>query len=221
VLNNRQMERNGSLSDVIARGVTREKARGLCIPPEIRFYVSREGVYFYAHAMSQLGRSRACTNMNAPKQQRVDSPPYVEAYPVPWDIMYFALALNCKPSIINAYAKAVYSKTHRHQWNFATNECYDVVEYRKFGIPHRTEGPAVVYSNGSHEYHSYGVPHRIGGPARIYVNERVDWINMGQLHRSDGPAVQYTDGTEFWWFNGTYYGEKCSEWLKIFGNKNL
>ena len=43
---------------------------------------------------------------------------------------------------------------------------------------HRTDGPAVEYSNGVKE-----------------------WWQNGHLHRTDGPAVEYAFGTKFWYIN--------------------
>jgi hypothetical protein len=50
---------------------------------------------------------------------------------------------------------------------------------RKMIILHRTDGPAIEYSDGSKH-----------------------WYLDGKLHREDGPAIEYTDGTKFWYLDG-------------------
>jgi hypothetical protein len=187
--------------------------------------------------------TRAVSNMNAP-EQHIDAQPYVETYPIPWDIMYFRLALNCDFSILNAYANAVYSKTHTQVWHEGLDRYDDAIVHYKHHICHRAEGPAIVYSDGSCEYKYHGLTHRIGGPAIIWMNHSVSWHDMGELHRNDGPAlewfgmfkhwkkrgvlhrengpaVEWAGGRNEWWFNGERYYEGWPEWLKIFGNKNL
>jgi hypothetical protein len=33
----------------------------------------------------------------------------------------------------------------------------------------------------------------------------------GERHREDGPAVEFSDGTQFWWINGSCVGELTPE----------
>ena len=49
---------------------------------------------------------------------------------------------------------------------------------------------------------SNGLPHREDGPARIYPDGSQEWYRNGQLHRDDGPAVICTDGTLYWYRHG-------------------
>ena len=56
-------------------------------------------------------------------------------------------------------------------------------EYRnEKGELHRTDGPAIEWSNGTKEW---------------YVN--------GLRHREDGPAVEFNDGSKLWYLNGVLY----------------
>ena len=59
-------------------------------------------------------------------------------------------------------------------------------EYRnQLGQLHRTDGPAVEYSDGSKEW----------------------WIN-GLRHREDGPAIEYGSGYKSWYLNDIRYTEE-------------
>ncbi len=59
-------------------------------------------------------------------------------------------------------------------------------EYKnQLGQYHRTDGPAVEYSNGSKEW----------------------WIN-GKLHRENGPAIILGNGVKWWFLNDIEYSEE-------------
>jgi hypothetical protein len=57
--------------------------------------------------------------------------------------------------------------------------------YNKYDKYHRTDGPAVEYSNGS----------------------RVWYVN-GKRHRTDGPAIEYNDGSKAWYVDGIQLTEE-------------
>ena len=50
---------------------------------------------------------------------------------------------------------------------------------------HRTDGPAIEYSDGTKEW----------------------WLD-GKLHRTDGPAIEYSGGIKSWYVNGKRMTEK-------------
>ena len=52
-----------------------------------------------------------------------------------------------------------------------------------------------------------GIPHRTDGPARIFEDGTKSWYIDGRLHRTDGPAVESEDITE-WWVKGVQYSEE-------------
>ena len=59
-------------------------------------------------------------------------------------------------------------------------------EYKnELGQLHRTDGPAVEFSNGGEAW---------------YIN--------GKRHREDGPAVEYNYGEKSWYLNDIYYTEE-------------
>jgi hypothetical protein len=62
------------------------------------------------------------------------------------------------------------------------------------GKRHRTDGPAVVYEDGSCEY----------------------WI-ANKRHREDGPALINSNGRQEWWINDMPYTEE--EFLSLKENK--
>jgi hypothetical protein len=46
------------------------------------------------------------------------------------------------------------------------------------------------------------------------------WRNeIGQFHRFDGPAVIYTDGSQFWYFNGKCHRLDGPAWIGIDGSQ--
>jgi len=53
--------------------------------------------------------------------------------------------------------------------------------------------------------------HRTDGPAVIYHNGTQWWYLNGKLHCTDGPAYIDANGTRSWWINGIKYTEQ--EWL--------
>lgn len=66
---------------------------------------------------------------------------------------------------------------------------------------HRSDGPAVEYTDGSKEWCVDGKQHRLDGPAIEYTNGLRYWYVNGKQHRLDGPAVKYTDGSRYWYVN--------------------
>jgi hypothetical protein len=66
--------------------------------------------------------------------------------------------------------------------------------YEINGKLHRTDDPAVIYSNGEKNYYNDGNLHRTDGPAVIYPWGGVEYYVDGQCHRTDGPAIWLPDG---------------------------
>ena len=52
------------------------------------------------------------------------------------------------------------------------------------------------------------VLHRTDGPAIEYTNGDKSWYMNDQRHRTDGPAIEYTDGYKVWYLNGTRVTEQ-------------
>ena len=80
------------------------------------------------------------------------------------------------------------------------------------GKPHRKDGPAVEYEDGTQFYCKNGKYHREDGPAVEYPNGSKGWYINGQLHRLDGPAIEYADGSKYWRINGEDYS--FEDWLE-------
>ncbi|CAB4196736.1 hypothetical protein UFOVP1290_256 [uncultured Caudovirales phage] len=76
------------------------------------------------------------------------------------------------------------------------------VEYWKEDKPHRLDGPAVKYPNGSEYWYVEGKLHREDGPAVHLANGHKEYTIHGVLHRLDGPALEYASGTKSWFYNG-------------------
>ena len=72
----------------------------------------------------------------------------------------------------------------------------------KEGQVHRTDGPAIIYADGTQVYYIEGQWHRTDGPAVIYPDGTEFYLQNGKRHRTDGPAVIESDGHEEYWKNG-------------------
>ena len=57
------------------------------------------------------------------------------------------------------------------------------------------------------------LPHREDGPAITFEDGTQIWYEHGKFHRLDGPAIIYSTGEKKWFVNGQQYFEK--EFLKI------
>ena len=97
-----------------------------------------------------------------------------------------------------------------------TTECDGTVKWRTaFGKVHRTDGPAVIYPDGSQEWWQHGVLHRVDGPAVIHPEGHEVWRQRGKLHRTDGPAITWSDGTLEWWENDERKPPEIEEMLTM------
>jgi hypothetical protein len=91
--------------------------------------------------------------------------------------------------------------------------------YDAEGRPHRADGPAVEWANGTNVWYLNGLCHRTDGPAIEYANGNKAWYLNGVLHRTDGPAVEHANG-KAWYLDGTELSEDL--FLKLTGPvKNL
>jgi hypothetical protein len=52
-----------------------------------------------------------------------------------------------------------------------------------------------------------GLPHRDDGPAVIYPDGTQYWFRNGKLHRENGPAVIRPDDLRDWYYNGIRHRE--------------
>jgi hypothetical protein len=88
--------------------------------------------------------------------------------------------------------------------------------YYKNGLLHRTNGPAVEYSDGAKHWYLNGERHRENGPAVESTNGEKYWYFGNKLHRMHGPAVECPNGHKEWWRNGIRYPmSKYQEDIKI------
>ena len=56
---------------------------------------------------------------------------------------------------------------------------------------------------GTREYYNNaGHLHRTDGPAVVGSNGYMAWWQNGQHHRIDGPAIEWRDGDKRWYING-------------------
>lgn len=105
----------------------------------------------------------------------------------------------------------------------------DVLKWMSKGELHRTDGPAVVYSNGTEEWYKDGKRHRQNEPAITKTNGYKAWYINGERHRSGGPAIITETGTEVWYncgekhrMDGPAFTTKdgCLEWYTLGSCKN-
>jgi hypothetical protein len=74
---------------------------------------------------------------------------------------------------------------------FYGNRRVQSVIYYKDGNLHRVDGPAIIYSDGSHSLGCEGTQ-----SFRTQI-----WCQNDKKHRVDGPAIIYSDGTKHWYLN--------------------
>jgi hypothetical protein len=79
---------------------------------------------------------------------------------------------------------------------------YGTKYWYKNDLLHRTEGPAVIYSDGAQAWFFEGKQHRVDGPAIIDSDGSKFWYFEDKLHRTDGPAIIYSDGSVCWYLHG-------------------
>jgi hypothetical protein len=75
-------------------------------------------------------------------------------------------------------------------------------EWRWNGQLHRKDGPAHEVSGGYKAWYIYGVRHREDGPAIDSGDGHREWYRHGRLHREGGPAMQHANGYRAWYLNG-------------------
>ena len=65
-----------------------------------------------------------------------------------------------------------------------------------------------VDDDGSRRYYNTnGELHRTDGPAVEWSNGVKFWYHNDRLHRTDGPAVEWANGHNEWWINGVILTE--------------
>ena len=83
-----------------------------------------------------------------------------------------------------------------------TDKFGTVTYYNHLGDKHRTDGPAVILSNGAELWYQHGRCHRTDGPAVVDRHGSCIWYKSGKRHREDGPAVITASGELSWFLNG-------------------
>ena len=79
--------------------------------------------------------------------------------------------------------------------------------YNSAGQLHRTDGPAVIWSDGTKYWYQNNHLHRTDGPAIEYANGAKMWFQNGVRHRTDGPAIEWHAGVCEWYLEGVRYAE--------------
>lgn len=97
--------------------------------------------------------------------------------------------------------------------NYSEKIIYEDKERRvnyfdKKGQYHRTDGPAVEYSNGDREWRIKGLLHRTDGPALEWNKIYKQWYINGKRHREDGPAVERVNGTCKYFIHGIHLSKE-------------
>jgi hypothetical protein len=81
-------------------------------------------------------------------------------------------------------------------------------EWYKDGLLHRADGPAIIRADGTQAWYVNGKLHRTDGPAVIYANGSQEWYINDRLHRTDGPAIIHVNGSQEWFIHGKYFTEQ-------------
>jgi hypothetical protein len=79
-----------------------------------------------------------------------------------------------------------------------------ITRYTLDDDPHRLDGPAVIYADGTEEFYFEGARHRAGGlPAVIMSTGELEYYVKDELHRDgDLPALVTPDGDREYWVRG-------------------
>lgn len=80
---------------------------------------------------------------------------------------------------------------------------------------HRSDGPAVEWSDGKKEWWVKGKLHRLEGPAVIESDDTKEWWVKGKRHRLDGPAIEMPDGLQMWYIYDKQLNRiEVEKWIK-------
>lgn len=99
---------------------------------------------------------------SSPKRQCVDH----NAAPIPWEIVYLRLALDCDLPVLEAITKPIYSTTtngkgtirkYRNNVLYYKERVDGTKKHYKDGVLHRKDGPAIEWANGDKEYWKKGI----------------------------------------------------------------
>ena len=77
--------------------------------------------------------------------------------------------------------------------------------FNEQGQLHRTDGPAIIWSDGGTDWHINGRRHRTDGPALTLSAGTQVWYFNDYLHRLDGPAIVDSDDSNVrvhYWIHG-------------------
>jgi len=77
----------------------------------------------------------------------------------------------------------------------------------------------IIDENGTKYWYLNGKFHRTDGPAIEYTNDHKEWYINGKCHRTDGPAIEHSNGNKYWYINGEYLSE--DDYLQITRNEKL
>jgi hypothetical protein len=84
---------------------------------------------------------------------------------------------------------------------------YGTIFYELNDLFHRTDGPAIIYTDGTKKWYKNGFLHRIDGPAVEYADGGEIWYADNRLHREDGPAAKFANGEKYWYKKGIQYSK--------------
>jgi len=92
----------------------------------------------------------------------------------------------------------------------------DYIVFKRDGLFHRDDGPAVIYKQGAKYYYKNGEYHKEDGPAVMNTDSIQYYIN-GKLHREDGPAIMKSNGINYY-INGKLHREDGPAIMKSNGD---
>ncbi len=104
---------------------------------------------------------------------------------------------------------------NRKWWMGGKRKIYPRMKHRGYrnekGQFHRTDGPAIEWTDGYKAWFMEGSLHREGGPAVIWPDGSECWYRNNLLHRIGGPAVTNRDGSKEYWIDGVRQETPVSE----------
>ena len=87
---------------------------------------------------------------------------------------------------------------------FSMLNCKCYTYFNNLSIKYELIFREIIIEEDLKRYILNGKQHRSDGPAIIFNDGTNVWYYNGLRHRSDGPAVLWSDGSKEWYYNGKF-----------------
>ncbi len=104
-------------------------------------------------------------------------------------------------------------------FGYNVNITPQAIKWTRYGLLHRNNGPAIVYTRGLQEWYQCGRLHRRHGPAKVFPDGTTMWYHNGRLHGGSMPAIIWADGAREWYSNGLRHRERGPATILVNGTR--